>query len=147
LSQSRQTKVRWNDLLKSDGDKLSIEHIYPQTAIEAWEVPFVEVPLADRHFYNGSLGNLVLLSMSINSSLQNDSFDDKKRPKFDKQNKKIRNGFSDGSHSEIEVAQNASWGPNEIKSRGLKILRFMEERWNFKFKDDAERDKLLFLVP
>ena len=86
--------------------------------------------------------------MSINSSLQNDSFEDKKRPKFDKQNKKIRNGYSDGSHSEIEVtevAQNSSWGPDEIKSRGLKILRFMEDRWDFQFKDDTEREKLLFL--
>ena len=145
LSQSRQKKVDWDDLLKSDGDKLSIEHIYPQTPIEAWEVPFAGVRPADRRFYNGSLGNLVLLSMSINSSLQNDSFDDKKRPQFDKHNRKIRNGFSDGSHSEIEVAQNASWGPEQIKSRGLKILRFMEERWDFEFKDEAECEKLLFL--
>jgi hypothetical protein len=83
--------------------------------------------------------------MSINSSLQNDSFEDKKRPQYDKQGKKTRNGYSDGSHSETEVAENSAWGPSEIKARGLKILRFMEQRWNFKFKDDNDREKLLFL--
>jgi hypothetical protein len=145
LSESRQKKVDWSDLLKSESDKLSIEHIYPQTPIEAWERPFAAVPLDLRPFYGGSLGNLVLLSMSINSSLQNDSFEDKKKPKFDREGKKIRNGYSDGSHSEIEVAGSSAWGADEIRSRGLKMLRFMEGRWGFEFKDDAEREKLLFL--
>lgn len=40
LSQSRQQKVEWSDLLKTSKDKISIEHIYPQTATEDWAEQF-----------------------------------------------------------------------------------------------------------
>jgi hypothetical protein len=137
--------VDWNDLLKAEGDKISIEHIYPQTETEEWAKHFMGVEQEHRRHYNATLGNLLLLSMSINSALQNDSFDGKKRAKFDSRGKKIRNGYSDGSHSEIEVASSASWGPEQIKSRGIQLLKFMERRWGFRFKNDKEREKLLFL--
>ena len=144
LDASRQRKVSWGDLLKPGSDKVSVEHVYPQTPTEEWEPAFKDVPAEMRSRYNGTLGNLLLLSMSINASLQNDSFASKKRPKVDSDGKKIRNGYADGSHSEIEVAQNADWGPAEIRARGTKILRFMELRWGFQFRD-ADREKLLFL--
>jgi hypothetical protein len=83
--------------------------------------------------------------MAINSALQNDSFEEKKYVKLDPRGNKIRNGYSDGSHSEIEVSSNDSWGPPEIKSRGIHLLRFMETRWDFRFKNDEDRKKLLFL--
>ena len=142
---SRQKKVEWNDLLKTEKDKISIEHIYPQMETDAWAAFFVVIDDERRWIYNATLGNLLLLSMSINSSLQNDSFDDKKRVKYDAAGKKIRNGYSDGSHSEIEVSENVSWGPDQIKARGIKLLKFMENRWSFRFKNDEEREKLLFL--
>lgn len=146
LKTSRQLKIDWSDLQKFEKDKISIEHIYPQTVTIEWTAPFAAVKKSLRKNYNASLGNLLLLSMSINSSLQNDSFANKKQPKFGTSSKqKIRNGYADGSHSEIEVAQNSTWGPDEIRARGLKMLRFMEERWDFKFENDAEREKLLFL--
>lgn len=145
MSESRQKKVDWDDLLKSERDMISIEHIYPQTETPAWAVPFAGVPPEKRQFYNASLGNLLILSKSINSSLQNDSFDDKKKPKFDSQRNKLRNGYADGSHSEIEVSQIAVWGPDQIRERGIKLLRFMETRWEFKFRSDEEREQLLFL--
>jgi uncharacterized protein with ParB-like and HNH nuclease domain len=145
LSQSRQKKVDWNDLLKAEGDKISIEHIYPQTETDEWSPQFASIEPDHRLHYGGSVGNLLLLSMWINSSLQNDSFDAKKKVKLDSAGKKIRNGYADGSHSEIEVSQIASWGPNQIRERGIKLLRFMEQRWDFKFKNDDEREQLLFL--
>lgn len=145
LDKSRQKKVDWSDLLKTPKDKISIEHIYPQTESKAWKAPFKEISKKQREAYSGSLGNLLLLSMAINSALQNESFDAKKHAQFDTANRKVRNGYEDGSHSEIEVAQNATWGPAEIRQRGLKLLRFMEERWNFRFADDEEREKLLFV--
>lgn len=145
LSESRQKKVDWNDLLKTEKDKISIEHIYPQTETAEWSKAFRGVEEAIRRYYSSTLGNLLLLSMSINSSLQNDSFEDKKRAKFDSSGKKVRNGYSDGSHSEIEVSHNSSWGPDQIKARGDKLLKFMEARWGFNFKSDEERKKLLFL--
>jgi len=145
LSESRQKKVEWNDLLKTEKDKISIEHIYPQTETDEWAAFFVAIENEHRRHYNATLGNLLLLSMSINASLQNDSFNDKKCVKFDSTDKKTRNGYSDGSHSEIEVSHNDSWGPDQIKARGIKLLKFMEDRWNFRFKSDEEREKLLFL--
>lgn len=144
LGASRQKKVSWSDLLRPGNDKISVEHIYPQTPTEDWEPAFAGVAADLRARYNGTIGNLLLLSMSINASLQNDPFVSKKRPKFDSDGKKIRNGYADGSHSEIEVAQNEHWGPDEIRARGTKILQFMETRWDFKFRD-SDREKLLFL--
>ncbi len=145
LSESRQKKVEWNDLLKTEKDKISIEHIYPQTETDEWAAFFVAIESEHRRFYNATLGNLLLLSMSINASLQNDCFNDKKHVKFDSTGKKTRNGYSDGSHSEIEVSHNVLWGPHEIKARGIKLLKFMEARWNVRFKNDEELDRLLFL--
>jgi len=145
LSQSRQKKISWNDLLKTENDKISIEHIYPQTESIEWSNIFNLVEKGRRRYYCASLGNLLLLSMSINTSLQNDSFDDKKFAKYDSNNKKTRNGYSDGSHSEIEVSLNNSWGPNKIRERGLSLLTFMENRWDFHFVNAEEREKLLFL--
>ena len=146
LAGSRQKKVEWGDLLKTKKDWISVEHIYPQTPTSGWESAFATVPGEQRRNFNGSLGNLLLLSTSINSSLQNDDFESKKRPKFDKgdRTKKIRNGYADGSHSEIEVAAYDSWGPDEIRERGLKLLGFLEMRWKIRFRDE-ERERLLFL--
>lgn len=144
LDDSRQKKVDWSDLLKTDRDKISIEHIYPQTATEAWAESFAAIPVENRPYFNGTLGNLLLLASSINSSLQNDSFAAKKHPKRDADGKKLRNGYSDGSHSEIEVSANESWGPDQIRDRGLKLLKFLEKRWEVKIKDE-DREKLLFL--
>ena len=145
LNASRQKKVDWFDLLKTPKDKISIEHIYPQTETGDWAAAFDAIPEESRAAYGGSLGNLLLLSMAINSALQNGSFDVKKHAQFDSIKKKIRNGYEDGSHSEIEVAQSASWGPSEIRARGLKLLRFMEDRWKFRFENDQDRERLLFL--
>jgi hypothetical protein len=147
LSGSRQKKVDWDDLLKSERDAISIEHIYPQTETLEWATLFEGVPQESRSRYSATLGNLLILSQAINSSLQNDSFEHKKKPKFSSSGVKLRNGYSDGSHSEIEVAQNASWGPAQIKDRGISLLKFMERRWNFRFKDNESRERLLFLSP
>jgi hypothetical protein len=145
LSQSRQKKVAWEDLLKTPKDKISIEHVLPQTPTDNWKNLLANVDEEKYSLYSGSIGNLLLLSMSINSSLQNDDFDDKKKPKFNEEGKKIRNGYSDGSHSEIEVAQHDKWTTAHIEERGLRLLNFMEERWSMKFKDDAAKKSLLFL--
>ncbi|MGU7839739.1 DUF262 domain-containing protein [Burkholderia sp. AW33-5] len=144
-SDSRQQKVDWEDLLKSGNDRISIEHIYPQTPGADWEAAFVGLSQKEKTRYAGSLGNLLLLSMSINASLQNDAFYDKKQPRYDASGGKIRNGYSDGSHSEIKVAENDDWGPEQIRERGQCLLMFMEKRWGFSLRDD-DRENLLFLT-
>ncbi len=145
LSQSRQQKVSWEDLLKTPKDKISIEHIFSQTPTDSWKQSFASIKPQDYYLYSGSIGNLLLLSMSINSSLQNDDFDDKKKPKMDSAGNKIRNGYSDGSHSEIQVAEYDDWTPETIRERGMKLLTFMEKRWRFEFKDEESKEDLLFL--
>lgn len=145
LSQSRQKKVSWEDLLKTPKDKVSIEHVFPQTPTDNWQQAFSSVDQQDYYLYSGSIGNLLLLSMSINASLQNDDFDDKKKPKLNDSGEKIRNGYSDGSHSEIAVSQSDHWTPEEVKKRGQILLSFMEERWDFRFKDERTKTDLLFI--
>ncbi len=141
---SRQKKVEWEAVTKPGRDRVSNEHIYPQTPTPEWEPLFRGLNAEARTWCSGSLGNLLVLSASINSSLQNDSFALKKEPKYDRDGNKLRNGYSDGSHSEIEVSRCAQWGPEEIRERGLRLLKFMEQRWAFSCKDDIERSAVLF---
>lgn len=145
LAGSRQAKVSWDELRKSERDMISIEHIFPQTPTPSWEIVFSNVPRDRWVNYETALGNLLILSHSINSSLQNDDFADKKTPRFDSEGTKIRNGYSDGSHSEIEVASCTAWGPDQIRDRSLKLIKFLERRWNIDFGSDQARLKLLFL--
>jgi uncharacterized protein with ParB-like and HNH nuclease domain len=140
-----QQKVNWDDLLKTEKDKLSIEHIYPQTETSEWAKAFKGVSKKIRSAFGASLGNLLLLSAAINASLQNDSFNIKKNAKYGTAGQKLRHGYCDGSHSEIEVSQHDEWGPEEIRERGVRLLRFMETRWEFSFLDDEQRERLLFI--
>ena len=145
LSGSRQKKVDWNDLLKTPRDKISIEHIFPQSETEAWKPSFKSIRTEEWEKYRNSLGNLLLLSSAINSSLQNDAFAEKKKPKFNRDGSKLRNGYADGSHSEIEISHCEEWGPDEIRERGIRLIKFMEKRWDIHFADDQAREKLLFI--
>ncbi len=144
LSKSRQKKVDWADLLKTPKDRISIEHIYPQSETLAWNQAFKGVRRRERKAYCNSLGNLLLLSSAINSSLQNDAFAEKKKPKH-RDGTKLRNGYEDGSHSEIEISRCKDWGPDEIRKRGLQLISFMEKRWDIRFVDCQAREKLLFI--
>ncbi len=145
LSGSHQRKVDWADLLKTPKDKISIEHIYPQSETTAWKPAFRGIRKRDREAYRNGLWNLLLLSAAINSSLQNDAFAEKKKPKFNRDGSKLRNGYADGSHSEIEVSHCEDWGPDEIRERGIRLLGFMEKRWDIRFADDQAREELLFI--
>lgn len=139
-------KIDWIYFVKSEKDKVSIEHIYPQTPNNSyWETAFQSFSKIEKGALSGSLGNLLPLSSSINSSLQNDSFPDKKTAKLNSQGEKVRRGYSDGSHSEIEVAGYQDWNADTILARGLTLLAFMEKRWNIKFADEASKKDLLFL--
>lgn len=139
-------KIDWKLFVKGEKDKVSIEHIYPQTPDhEEWIKSFEEEKETNKVFFQGTLGNLVPLSQSINSSLQNDCFTDKKNPKFNDKGDKIRYGYLDGSHSEIEVSSYSEWNAETILDRGNKLLEFMERRWNLEFEDDYSKAELLFL--
>lgn len=147
MKQRNQPKISWNYFIKSSKDKVSIEHIYPQTATaDCWETMFVDVNQSMKKYYNGSLGNLLPLSSSINSSLQNDCFNDKKKTKKDQNGNVVRSGYANGSYSEQEVSSETNWGPNEIQERGLKLLSFMESRWKINLGNNDQKKDLLHLV-
>lgn len=138
-------KIDWRLFVKGEKDKVSIDHILPQTPTNnCWKSAFRGYRKL-MPFLQGTLGNLLPLSQSINSSLQNDCFEDKKRAKFNDRNEKIRQGYYDGSHSEIEVAGYDIWNAEAIFDRGIKLLEFMERRWDFKFEDENAKAELLFL--
>ncbi|MBR4567767.1 DUF4268 domain-containing protein [bacterium] len=126
---------------KDDKDKISVEHIYPQTGDNLyWLKRFGMYTDDSIHNIANSLGNLLPLSLSINSSFQNDSFPDKK----DGTNKRER-CYKNGCYSEMEVWNYTDWNIEAIKERGIKMLNFMANRYSFIFTSEEDRDKLLFL--
>ena len=148
LMKSRgQSDLRWNLFTKSERDKISNEHILPQTPDnEYWKSRFGKYDDNQRRILACSLGNLLPLSSAINSSLQNDAFPDKKELKKDANGRILRNGYKNGSHSEREVADDyEDWNAENIKKRGLKLLNFMERRWEIRFASQSDKLKLLFL--
>jgi len=138
--------VSWEQFIRSEQkNMISIEHIYPQTPTDNyWKTHFAGLTDEDEHYYQGSLGNLLLLKQSINASLQNDSFPNKKTRTRNQDGKVVQLGYEYGSCSEREVAKEQDWTPEAIRRRGLKILSFMEQRWQFTFPEDMKED-LLFL--
>ena len=77
--------------------------------------------------------------------MQNDCFNDKKKAKINDKKEKIRQGYYDGSHSEIEVSNYRTWDADSILDRGIKLLKFMETRWNLQFEDESCMEEFLFL--
>lgn len=118
-------------------DHCSIEHIYPQKGTDKyWSERFDKYSPNERKRLNGSLGNMLALSARINSRLQNRSFDSK-----------IKERYSSGSKSELIVAAwpSKEWTPESILDRGMKILHFIEEEFDFVFPNDKYRKEVLGL--
>lgn len=123
-----------------NNDSVSIEHILPQTIEEDygyWINAVRGYSEKEINILTNSLGNLLPLSQSINSSFQNEPFYKKKSS-----NRRNNRGYENGSLSEREVAKNEERNPNTILERGLKLLEFFEKRWQIEFytRDSNESD-------
>ncbi len=119
---------------KDEKDKVSIEHVYPQTPTDNyWIDNFEGYTDKQKKNLNGTLGNLLPLSLAINKRLQNNPFSQKKER------------YKDGSHSEVEVSRYEDWNPESILERGKKMLNFMANRWGFKFRNEYDMLRLLGL--
>lgn len=134
-------RISWELFAKSDKDKVSIEHILPQTPTKwYWRNQFRQfISNKDEMArLTGSLGNLLPLSQSINSSLQNDCFEEKKNP-----SREGRRGYVTGSNSEIEVSRKSDWDAIAINERSKQLIDFLNTRWNIQMTED-QKESLLF---
>ena len=128
-------KLSWALLTKVVKDRITVEHILPQTPSKLyWRNNFRQFTDTEVKLLSSSLGNMLPLSQSINSSLQNDSFDDKKA-----------RGYANGCHCEVEISKEQTWDAQHIYDRGIKLLRFMELRWGFEFENIEQMDELLHI--
>jgi len=134
-------KVSWDSFENNQANKISIEHIYPQTPTDEYWIDRFKT--AEDEALTHSLGNLLLLSVAKNSAQQNYSFDIKKTTTLN--NGKIdHHGYDMGSYSEIEVSRKEEWTPDEIIKRGKELLRFLHDHWELtRDFTDEEVAKLL----
>jgi len=123
-------KLKWAEITKINEE--TFEHIYPQDlTFNCWkEDQFSNYNIENNKQLLHSLGNILLLSKSDNSSLKNFCFEKK------------NSLFSNNSYSAIEVSRNQKWTPQTIKARGEKLLDFMSKRWNIEISRDLA-NKLL----
>lgn len=119
----------------SDQSENTIEHIYPRDPEEkyGWIKDFEKYTDQQRHCFKNTLGNLLPLSKSVNSSLKNHSFAEKKER------------YQQGCKSEYEVSLEQNWTPESIVKRSLNLLDFMQKHWQFKFSSDDDKYKFLNL--
>lgn len=118
-------KLQWEEINKD-----SVEHIFPQHSDKSCWNQLNALEKDTKHKILHSLGNLVLLSKSHNSSIGNKCF------------LKKREIFSTASYSTIEISKNENWTKEKIIEREGTILNFMSERWNLRINldDNIERE-------
>ena len=127
LQSDNEIKVEWEIFEKNQSNKVSVEHVYPQTPTdEYWTSRF---NTNDKKALTHSLGNLLLLTNSKNSALQNDPFQTKKKTIRDEQGNITYYGYDTGSYSELAVASKVEWNSDEIISRGKEMLSFLTSHW------------------
>ena len=138
-SKTKRSKISWPDYIENRDDFISVEHIWPQQARhESWTSRFGHLTPKQRIAVRNSLGNLLPLSIPKNAALSNRPFVDKA---FGDTASYV--SYRYGSYAENEVAQNTQWAPSHILDRGIRLLDFMERRWNIKLGD--KDDKIMIL--
>lgn len=130
-------KLSWQSIAKAKTDQVTIEHIFPQTPTDPyWQARFSRFSEQQQYLLVHSLGNLLPLSRAKNSSLQKDSF-------ILKKNNNNGVGYYNGSAAENEVSLAEDWTAEHILERGLKLLSFLEQRWQVDLGDSQFKRELL----
>lgn len=141
LQGNEEPKITYESFVKRN----SVEHIFPQSASdECWQIAFDSYANEQRVKLKNSLGNLLLLSVPKNASLQNKCFDYKRRHAIPGNQDEFK-GYFNGSHSEIQVNAYTDWTAKEILERGIKMLSFLERRWEVRLGNFEQKKKLLFI--
>lgn len=139
---TKSSELDWEDFKT----KNSIEHIYPQSAAKNYEKfsknddtaerrkayeklqsdwsGFSDYNSDERRCFCNSLGNLLAISSSDNSSFSNDPF--KYKVDQSSKGKDYKNrGYCHDSMSAQIVSKEEGWGPKEIIKRGVKMINYM----------------------
>jgi hypothetical protein len=138
------SKLNWDEFNSAKKDHVTIEHIFPATPTVGDWPQFELLSSLEQAKLRNSLGNLLALSQSRNSSASNRPFAKKK------QDDNGVKGYFTGSYSEIAVAQFGDWTPETVLQRGLSMVDFIETRWNISLGTRADKLQLLnleFLEP
>lgn len=98
--------LQWNKIWMADPSK-SIEHIVPQSANPS---------------FKHHLGNLVMLSPGINSSLQDD-------PPKDKANAYRRSGLLETMEVGTIIQKSGKWTEKDVRKRAKRIEEFVKTEW------------------
>lgn len=115
----------------------SIEHIYPQNPHHKWSDSITldgRNSKAMKDAVTNSIGNLLLLSRSRNSTLSNDPY----RSFEGITGKKER--YESGSYSEMQVAKFCKdWTVVQIAARGIAMMQCAQTTWNFEVINDQAK--------
>ena len=131
-----ESKISWSDFR---GAKKSVEHVYPQNAMDDEWPAFQDFSGEQKRVLTHSLGNLVAVSVAKNASLSRSAFRKKKAGTAEIP------GFSQGSFSELRIALNDEWIATDILRRGFDLLKFLEDRWGIQLSDVDAKTRLLKL--
>ncbi len=125
-------KFAWDD---------SVEHIYPQKSDSVeWAAAITFDGRTSRALKDAvlnSLGNLLLLSKSLNAAYSNLPYIGGTDPKKAKSSR-YKEG---GTYSELQVASvcPAEWNILMIAARGIAMMRFAEKQWGFQLVDSSAK--------
>lgn len=107
----------------------TVQHIYPSSPLlTSWQNHFSDISNRNLRFIAGNLGNYVLVNKNLDEQA---SFDTKK------------NAYRNFGNSN-DVSKYSEWTAETIYQRGIKMLEFMEKRWNIEI-DLEDKQRLLFI--
>ena len=114
----------WNNHLPGDTPSLSavqIEHVLPESpkVDSQWNIDW---PKEDQKMYRDCLANLLPLSQSLNGSLQNDDYDQKRSRYKSESALKAPRHFAETYDK---------WTPTEFADRSKKLADWALSRWKF----------------
>jgi hypothetical protein len=131
-NQNKWSKLSWRDIVmpKNHSEKLSLEHIAAQnneqsTHLVSWNESDEKSEFKDIALHR--LGNLVLDSISSNSSKQDHDFD-KKWQKLSASSTYL----SQGELKNYISPESNTWDVYAIKNRQVKLTAFIEQHWGVK---------------
>ena len=130
--------VQWDNYYE-----VNIEHIMPQNYRVNWQKEMDDYlkckDLSDdmkemaKKILINTLGNLTILKDAKNSSLQDDSWEDK------------RKRYESGSFNELNISKNVEWNQYAIFARGRNMIRFLESMVSGLKLTEEEVQALLFV--